>query len=103
MIKSISLFTNMLNTTPSTLNESYNNAQLILLASHSTRGERNQVQKNARTKGKSKTNPVSQVIGIVKQINLKGMLKQKIHHNIIQLPNHSPQMKQIKLKAVVQQ
>ena len=63
----IKLFFFLLNT----LNESYNNAQLILLASHSTRGERSEVQMKARTKGKSKTNPVSQVIGIVKQFNLK--------------------------------
>ena len=33
--------------------------QLILLASHLTTSETNQVEKNAKTKGKSKTNPLT--------------------------------------------
>ena len=57
---------------------------------------------NARTKGKSKTNPVTKS-HTVKPIALKEMLKQSIYHNLIQLPNHFPQVKQIKLKALVEQ
>ena len=33
----------------------------------------------------------------------KRILKPKINHNLIQLPNHSPEVKQIKLKTMDEQ